>query len=364
MNTNETATIYLNNGNQLLEEGNLEEAIAAYRSAIELNPDLSWSHHNLGQALAKLGKLDEAISAYQRAIELNPDDVEAYRHILKIQPDHWEVCLQLGTALSKQGDLEGAIACYRRAIEFDHSSEGNAENENQIRKNIDQAKLQIQEIDVEIQQAQLRRQQICLELDKLEYNSHVKQIGYYYTTDWFSHNIPNWQKYLNRFVNIPEVNVLEIGSWEGRSTCWLLDNILTHESAKITCVDTWQGGVEHQNMNGNVLLLCQSRFDVNVFLTGHSQKVTKKVGFSSDVMRMLPVNSYDFIYVDGSHDAEDVLVDAILAWGLLKVGGLVIFDDYGLGGGVKDSVDVFLRFFANKLNLVHISFQVFIEKTG
>jgi tetratricopeptide (TPR) repeat protein len=40
MNTNETAAIYLNNGNQLLEEGNLEEEIAAFRRAIDLNPEI------------------------------------------------------------------------------------------------------------------------------------------------------------------------------------------------------------------------------------------------------------------------------------------------------------------------------------
>ncbi|MCC3405815.1 MAG: class I SAM-dependent methyltransferase [Microcoleus sp. PH2017_10_PVI_O_A] len=317
-----------------------------------------------GDRLLESGKIEEAIAAYRRAIELNPDDVQACHQLLEIKPDNWEVWLQLGKALSKQSDLEGAIACYRRAIEFNHSSEDNSENENRIAIDIEQSQLQLKQIDADIQELQVRRERVCLELDKLEYNSHVKQIGYYYTTDWFSHNIPNWRKYLNRFVNIPEVNVLEIGSWEGRSTCWLLDNILTHESAKISCVDTWQGGIEHQNMKGNVLLLCQSRFDVNVFLTGHSHKVTKKVGFSSDVMRLLPVNSYDFIYVDGSHEAEDVLVDAILAWGLLKVGGLVVFDDYGLGGGVKEGVDVFLRFFSPKLNLLHISFQVFVEKTA
>ncbi len=76
------------------------------------------------------------------------------------------------------------------------------------------------------------------------------------------------------------------------------------------------------------------------------------------------MNYYDLIYVDGSHEAEDVLVDAVMAWRLLKVAGMVIFDDYGLGGGVKDAVDVFLNFFAHKLNLIHISFQVFIEKTA
>ena len=35
------------------------------------------------------------------------------------------------------------------------------------------------------------------------------------------------------------------------------------------------------------------------------------------------------VYVDGSHHARDVLQDAVLAWGLLRPGGYMIFDDYG-----------------------------------
>jgi len=105
MNTNETAAIYLNNGNQLLEEGNLQEEIAAFRRAIELNPDLSWSHHNLGEALAKLGQFDEAIASYRRAIQLNPDFSWSYHH--------------LGDALDRQQQWEEAVAAFGKAIELD-----------------------------------------------------------------------------------------------------------------------------------------------------------------------------------------------------------------------------------------------------
>jgi tetratricopeptide (TPR) repeat protein len=139
MNTSETATIYLNNGNQLLESGNLEEAIAAYRNAIELNPDLSWSHHNLGEALAKLGKLEEAIVAYRSAIELNPDfswsyhhlgdaldrqqqwqeAVVAFRRAIELNPEHFGSYCGLGQSLAKLGQLDEAIAAYRRASELD-----------------------------------------------------------------------------------------------------------------------------------------------------------------------------------------------------------------------------------------------------
>lgn len=37
---------------------------------------------------------------------------------------------------------------------------------------------------------------------------------------------------------------------------------------------------------------------------------------------------YDIVYIDGAHDTLNVLSDALLGWGLLREGGLMIFDDY------------------------------------
>lgn len=59
--------------NQLLREGKLEEAIAAYQSAIRQNSDFYLAHQNLGETLEKLGRWQEAVEAYQRAVELKPD---------------------------------------------------------------------------------------------------------------------------------------------------------------------------------------------------------------------------------------------------------------------------------------------------
>lgn len=67
--------------NQLLREGKLEEAIAAYRRAIEQNPNFYLSHYNLGEVLAKQGKLDEAITCFHRASELKPQFFWAYQRL-------------------------------------------------------------------------------------------------------------------------------------------------------------------------------------------------------------------------------------------------------------------------------------------
>jgi hypothetical protein len=47
-------------------------------------------------------------------------------------------------------------------------------------------------------------------------------------------------------------------------------------------------------------------------------------------LRLLPLNFYDFVYIDGSHLASDVLEDAVLSWAVVQVGDMIIFDDYDL----------------------------------
>jgi tetratricopeptide (TPR) repeat protein len=139
MNIPEVATQYFNEGNQLLEEGKLEEAIAIFRRAIEVSPDISWCHQNLGEALAKLGQLEEAIAAFRRAIKLNPDfswsyhhlgdaldrqqqweeAVVAFRRAIELNPEHFGSYCGLGQGLVNLGQLDEAIAAYRRASELE-----------------------------------------------------------------------------------------------------------------------------------------------------------------------------------------------------------------------------------------------------
>lgn len=72
MKQNSAAKAQNKKGNQLKREGKLEQAIACYQKAIEINPQWALSYFNLGQALVRQEKFDEAIEAYRKAIEINP----------------------------------------------------------------------------------------------------------------------------------------------------------------------------------------------------------------------------------------------------------------------------------------------------
>ena len=118
--------------------------------------------------------------------------------------------------------------------------------------------------------------------------------------------------------------MLEIGSFEGLSTCYFLWRL---RSAQLTCVDTFEGspGLPSDDRAG-----LEEAFDRNVELVDAS-RVRKLVGDSRRVLLDLAdeASRFDLVYVDGSHRGLDVLVDAALSWRLLEVGGVVVFDDYG-----------------------------------
>lgn len=65
---------YFSQGNQLVRENKLEEAIIAYQNSTKQNPRFYLSYHNMGEALEKLGRLEEALPAYQKAVELKPKE--------------------------------------------------------------------------------------------------------------------------------------------------------------------------------------------------------------------------------------------------------------------------------------------------
>jgi predicted O-methyltransferase YrrM len=187
-----------------------------------------------------------------------------------------------------------------------------------------------------------------------------------FSRDSFTANIPRWEIQLAKFAGQSDLEFLEIGSYEGRSTLWLLEHFST---AHVHCLDTFEGAVDERASNGCHLPLnwLLRRFTNNV--SSYSDRVHVHVGVSQEILRGLGVKpSFDFIYIDGSHAAPDVLEDAVLAFRLLKPGGRMIFDDYGWHYYQDEllnpqvGVEAFLQVFAGQLAIIDIGYQVCIER--
>jgi predicted O-methyltransferase YrrM len=184
---------------------------------------------------------------------------------------------------------------------------------------------------------------------------HYKK-NYNFTHDWFTMRIPTWRKILEPFRGKPNIHYLEIGVSEGGSALWMLENILTHPTARMTGLDTFSN---KEN--------CE-RFLANLEMSGFSKKMTLVKGRSQVTLRSLPLDSFDIVYIDGSHRAPDVMVDAALSWELLKKGGILIFDDYMWEwerppqDRPKIAIEAFLRIFKNELEILHQEYQIIVKK--
>ncbi|WP_223738232.1 class I SAM-dependent methyltransferase [Corallococcus sp. AS-1-12] len=195
----------------------------------------------------------------------------------------------------------------------------------------------------------------------LERNPAARQVGKYrFSSDWMSNCEAEWRETLAPLMGAPGVRALEIGSFEGRSSLWLLENVLTHPTSRLTCVDLFQGDAA-------------KRFDENLAASGAADRVEKRAGLSGVVLRQLPPEPvYDYIYVDGSHEAYDTLEDAVLCFRLLKPGGIMTFDDYGMATAQLanyDSIDrpdigidAFVSAAARHLKVVRKGFQLTVRK--
>lgn len=190
---------------------------------------------------------------------------------------------------------------------------------------------------------------------------------YQFTNQWFDNTAKaSWD------VIIPSIKpqkILEVGSYEGRSICYLIEKLGNELDLEIHAIDTWLGGGDHKHLGNDHMKSVEERFIFNTNLAikkapGLINLYTHK-GFSDiKLSRLLSTgfkNYFDFIYIDGSHQTEDVLIDAVLGFQLLKPEGVMAFDDYlwseltkdgFLVGAPKIAIDAFININFLKLNII------------
>lgn len=200
---------------------------------------------------------------------------------------------------------------------------------------------------------------IINKLETIEENNY-----YIYTSDWFSTNIPIWTLFLNKYKNKEHLQFLEIGCFEGRATIWLLQNILTHSTSTITCIDTFEGSIEHKERDNIEYTIYNFLHNIK----NYKNKINIIINKSQVFLKQIKNEIYDFIYIDGDHNSWSVLEDAILSFSVLKIGGIIIFDDYlwkHFDNEIYNpqiAIDAFLNIYQNKIKILYINYQVIIEK--
>ena len=144
---NGTAKYHSTLGVFLCEQGRLDEGMAQFQKALEIDPNFAEAHYNLGNALACLRRFDEAIDQFQQALKITPDDAKArknlgvalqfrdkideeiarFERIVESEPGNVRAHSCLGNALGARGRLAEAITQYQIALKIAPDDAGGSE---------------------------------------------------------------------------------------------------------------------------------------------------------------------------------------------------------------------------------------------
>ena len=268
-----------------LNQGDLEAAKNCYQNILEKDPNQAQAHYKLGSIFFRQKQLKSAIAEFQHTIRLAPDFPWVYRDLIQIfvQREQWDevisVCnsithlgekfpwvyVQLGNALREKGRITNAALAYQKACT-------------------------------------VRGWKECWDKD------------YFFEQDTFTYRIPLVEPHLQHLIHQESTNILEVGNYQGMSSCWLLDKILIAPNSRLTCLD-------HE---------FDKKLHDNLLKTKVKHKVNLLSGNVHENLSSLSPNSFDVANLqDKRKKWEYVYKSTSLVWKLIKVGGIVIFNDYG-----------------------------------
>jgi predicted O-methyltransferase YrrM len=199
-----------------------------------------------------------------------------------------------------------------------------------------------------------------------------------FSNDWFDQSAKTTWDILIPLIKPKKI--LEVGSYEGRSICYLIEKLGNEQDLEIFAIDTWEGGSDKLSKNllgANPMNQIYEKFleNTRAAISKVSKKIELKISIKrsdEELGRFLSAGfreQLDFVYIDGSHETTDVLLDCCFGFQLLKPGGYMAMDDYlwAVGEGSqyrpKLAIDAFLNTNFYKLDIIMTpNSQVWIRK--
>jgi len=165
---------------------------------------------------------------------------------------------------------------------------------------------------------------------------------------------------------------LEVGVYEGRGACWLLDRVLTHQESRYVGIDCWPTTMRYYQGNSE-LVKARAYHNLAGFnlQCGYQKATIVEQASSAGLIQVLAdfgPASFDVVYIDGDHTKLQCMIDTALAWPLLRVGGHLIWDDFLMQPppeyDVRSAACLFLVLMAGELEVLKTGHQVIVRRTA
>lgn len=172
----------------------------------------------------------------------------------------------------------------------------------------------------------------------------VKPRVFKYTNSWFDRNINISMNILKNLSGDRDIKILEVGTHEGKSAIWMLENLCIHPDSRLTSIDSYTLDDPSVNLN------TYENFLYNIDLCTEKKKFNQILGNSKDIMPKLVEENkkYDIIYIDSTTDIELVFTDITNADKLIGNSGIILMDDVGFDESANTSVIGAIKRFLTK----------------
>lgn len=187
-----------------------------------------------------------------------------------------------------------------------------------------------------------------------------------FSHDWFSGRLWAWHDFMAPYRE-DSLEILEVGVFEGRSVVFCLEYA---KRSKVVAIDHFIIKKGFTSSQGITLEIdSEEAFDRNVSRYGDRVRKIASPSWSGLSDLIYERKQFDIIYVDAAHTSADVLADSLLAWRMLKPGGLFVWDDFMLDvdkmswNTVTEGVCRFLDIYKGQYEWVHAGWQVAVRKT-
>jgi predicted O-methyltransferase YrrM len=175
----------------------------------------------------------------------------------------------------------------------------------------------------------------------------------------------NWNNLvkLDEYKNRP-IKYVEIGTFYGANILAVAESYGANPDSKLYCIDPWEDYEEYPEYKGEQNKIYNG-FLKNINNSPHKNKIIIDRGYSNKQLLKYNDDYFDIVYIDGNHEPEYVLEDAVLSFRKLKKDGVMIFDDYGWGGPdlTQRGIDAFISGYYKRIKVLgNENDQMFIQR--